>query len=421
MALALALVGCAASADDGTNEGDGTIPPSAGSGGMESDPEGSGGVRGRGGSLGAGGLFGAGGFLGTGGSPATGGMIGLGGSPATGGAPGVGGLAGIGGSPEAGGSPGTGGDTGSGGSAGTGGSENSDCEIAPANPATNSTARNLLCYLYEIYGESTLSGQQDCHWSESSDIGYINARTGAYPAIVGGDFLYDNAVSQAQSSWNAGGLSMIRYHMGRPEDGDSYESSLGTTNLADTLTLGTARYNGLMSKFDHAASELAELQDAGVVVLWAPFHESQPNGWFWWSKGSGEQLKQLWRLMFDDFTARGLNNLIWLFPFSGEPNSAFYPGAEYVDIAGSDTYGSGQPYAGMYQNTVNVVGDTIPIPLHEVGNIPNPGDMFNNNQAPWVLFNAWCDTQLRANSDSVIQAAYSHARTLNRDDLPTFD
>lgn len=311
---------------------------------------------------------------------------------------------------------GTGGTTGSGGGTGSGG-----CGIEPANPNTNQTARNVLCYLYEIYGESVLSGQQDCHWSEPSDLGYINDLTGEYPAIVGGDFLYENAVSQAISSWNAGGLSMIRYHMGRPEDPDSYESSLGTTNLADTLTPGTSRYNGLMSKFDHAASELEQLQNAGVVVIWAPFHETQPNGWFWWSKGTGSQLKQLWQLMFDDFQARGLNNLIWLFPFSGSPNSGYYPGADVVDIAGPDTYASGQPFAGMYDDTVDVVGNTIPIPLHETGDIVNPGDMFNNNQAPWVLFNTWCDTWLRENSNSAIQTAYSHQRTLNRGDLPNFD
>lgn len=320
-----------------------------------------------------------------------------------------------------GGAAGTGGTAGSGGNWGSGGSGTGGCSVSPANPNTNEKARKVLCYLHEIYGQNVLSGQQDCHWSASSDLGYINNLTGEYPAIVGGDFLYTNAVSQAISSWNAGGLSMIRYHMGRPEDADSYESSLGTTNLADTLTPGSARYNGLMAKFNHAASELSALQNAGVVVIWAPFHETQPNGWFWWSKGTGTQLKQLWQLMFDNFKARGLNNLIWLFPFSGQPNSGYYPGPASVDIAGPDTYGSGQPFVSMYNNTVSVVGSTMPIPLHETGNIPHPGNMFQNNQAPWVLFNAWCDTWLRDNSNSVIQNAYSHQRTLNRADLPDFN
>lgn len=331
--------------------------------------------------------------------------------------------AGTGGAAAGGADPGSGASGGSGGTGGAaGGTGGSGCGVAPANSNSSDATRKVLCYLHDIYGESVLSGQQDCHWSASSDLEYIQDRTGVYPAVVGGDFLYTNAVSQAVSSWNAGGLSMIRYHMGRPEDADSYESSLGTTDLANTLTPGTARYNGLMNKLNHAANELAELQDAGVVVLWAPFHEAQPGGWFWWSKGTGEQYQQLWRIMFDSFKARGLNNLIWLMPFTGSPHSSFYPGAAYVDLAGPDTYAtSGQPFASMYQSTVGVVGSTIPIPLHETGRIPSPAAMFENNQAPWVLFSAWCDTWLRENSDSTIQSAYSHARTVNRGELPSFD
>jgi len=321
------------------------------------------------------------------------------------------------------GGEGTGGEgTGGEGTGGEGTGGSGGCGIEPVNANSSDAVRNVLCYLYEIYGEYTLSGQQDCHWSASpGDLGVINQASGEYPAVVGGDFLYDNAVDQGIDSWNAGGLSMIRYHMGRPEDGDSYESSLSTTDLDDTLTPGTSRYSGLMGKFDHAANELGRLQDAGVVVLWAPFHESQPNGWFWWSKGRPEQVQELWRLMFDDFTARGLNNLVWLFPFSGSPDSAVYPGKAVVDIAGSDTYADTPPFSGMYDRTVGVVGDTIPIPLHETGNIPNPEDMFNGNAAPWVLFSAWCAEWLTDNSSAVIQQAYGHERTINRGDMPNFN
>ncbi len=376
-------------------------PCGVGTGGTGTGGAGTGGAGTGGAGTGGAGTGGAGtGGAGTGGA-GTGGA-GTGGS-GTGGS-GTGG-SGIGGS-------GTGG-------SGTGGS--GGCGIEPVNPNSSAAVRNVLCYLYEIYGQNVLSGQQDCHWSSSSDLEYINQRSGEYPAVVGGDFLYTNAVSQAASSWNAGGLSMIRYHMGRPEDGDSYESSLGTTDLADTLTPGTSRYNGLMSKFDHAASELAQLQNQGVVVLWAPFHETQPNGWFWWSKGTADQFKQLWQLMFDGFTGRGLNNIIWLMPFSGSPNFSFYPGPDVVDIAGPDTYSSSQPFAGMYRDAVDVVGSTMPIPLHETGTIPNPDDMFNNDQAPWVLFSAWCAEWLRDNSDSVIQNTYGNSRTINRGDLPNFN
>lgn len=336
-------------------------------------------------------------------------MSAVGGFDSVGGAPGVGG--GAGGNSSGGQGPG-----GSGGSSG--------CSVEPANPATNQTARKVLCYLHEVYGEKVISGQQDCHWSASSDIQYIADRAGGkYPAIVGGDFLYDNAVSQATASWNAGGLSMIRYHMGRPLEADSYESSLGKISvqeLTDTLTPGTSRYNSLMGKFDHAASELQQLKSAGVVVLWAPFHEVQSGGWFWWSQGTGEQLKALWTLMFDNFTARGLDNLIWLFPFSGEPSAAYLPSSNQFDIAGVDTYDAGPPFPNLYNKAASVIGRQIPIPLHETGTIVNPDTMFQNNQAPWVLFSAWCDTQLRGNSNSAIAAAYASSRIITRADLPDF-
>jgi len=382
----------------------------------------SGGTSGVGGQLtGSGGLGSGGGFQGSGGLASSGGS-GTGGLD--GGGSGSGGLASGGagsGGTDSGGT--NSGGANSGGASGTGGSS-SGCGVEPANPNSNQTVRNLLCYLYDIYGEQVLSGQQDCHWSASSDVEYVADRTGGeYPAIVGGDFLYDNAVSQATQSWNAGGLSMIRYHMGRPLDADSYESSLAQmseSELNDTLTPGTARHNSLLGKFDHAASELGILQNAGVVVIWAPFHESQPDGWFWWSQGTGEQLKALWELMFDDFNARGLNNLIWLFPFSGEPDASFYPNPALLDFAGPDTYGSGQPFAGMYDDAVDVIGTEVPIALHETGTIVSPDAMFQNNQAPWVLFSVWCDTYLRQNSDSAIAAAYASSRTISRGDLPDF-
>ena len=43
--------------------------------------------------------------------------------------------------------------------------------------------------------------------------------------------------------------------------------------------------------------------------------------------------------MYDTFTSQyGLNNLIWVLGYSGEVRKNWYPGDEYVDILGSDTY-----------------------------------------------------------------------------------
>src|SRR6478609_3751107 len=361
---ALLLSGCAGGSADGEGPG-------------PSDTEGSGGEP----IAAVGGAFASGGS--TGGGAGGGSAFGVGGQIVDSGGTSAGGSDSDAGGTLGSGGSGTGGSAAGGSSSGAGG-QSGGCNIEPANPSSNQTVRNLLCYLHDIYGEKVLSGQQDCHWSASSDVEYVAARTGGkYPAIVGGDFLYENAVAQATQSWNAGGLSMIRYHMGRPLDADSYESSLAAMSVAeltDTLTPGTARHSSLLSKFDHAASELALLQNAGVVVLWAPFHEVQPGGWFWWSRGSGEQLKALWDLMFENFVARGLNNLIWLFPFSQNPDSAYLPSPTLFDIAGVDTYDAGQPFATLYDKAVGVIGTDVPIPLHETGTIVSPDAMFQNNQ-----------------------------------------
>jgi mannan endo-1,4-beta-mannosidase len=297
--------------------------------------------------------------------------------------------------------------------------------VQPVAPNATQSVKNELCYLYQIKGQKTLSGVQDCSWSTVSDVTYVNQTTGVYPAIVGGDFLYTNAVSQATTAWNAGSLSMIRYHMGRPEDADSYASSQLTTDLADTLTPGTARYNGLMTKFDHASSELLRLKTAGVVVIWAPFHENQPGGWFWWSKGTADQFKQLWNLMFTNFAAKGVNNVIWLDPYSGSPSAAFYPGKAVVDISGSDTYGDSQPFASNYRNAATAVGSTtMPLALHETGYVPNPTDMFNNAAAPWVLFSVWCtNTWLQStakNTVAELKQAFNNPLTINRGGFTRF-
>jgi hypothetical protein len=322
---------------------------------------------------------------------------------------------------------GTGGTSGGGTGGGTAGgsSGSTSCNVAPINPNATTQARKLLCYIYSQYGNHVLSGQQETSWASNpaDDVNWINSNTGRYPAILGGDYLYPNGTTtRAIAYWNAGGIPMIRYHMGAPPQADTYQSSMGTANLGNVLTSGTAENRSLFQKMDYAAAELQKLQAANVAVLWAPFHEAQPNGWFWWSKGSGAQFVQLWRTMYDYFTTtKRLNNLVWLMPFSGSPNSAFYPGKQYADLAGPDTYSTGQPFTSMFNATRNIVGTTIPIPLHETGTVPDPNAMFNNNAAPWVLFNIWAGYQRSNNSLTSIRNTYSNSRTVTRDEVPNLN
>jgi mannan endo-1,4-beta-mannosidase len=87
------------------------------------------------------------------------------------------------------------------------------------------------------------------------------------------------------------------------------------------------------------AGGLSELKDAGVVVLWRPFHEMN-GGWFWWGAQDFDDFIRVWRHMFDYFSqTKGLDNLLWVYgPNHGQNTAKYYAGDAYVDIVGLDAY-----------------------------------------------------------------------------------
>ena len=183
------------------------------------------------------------------------------------------------------------------------------------------------------------------------------------------------------------------------------------------LASGTNENNSFRSKLDYIAGELQMLKNANVPVLWAPFHEYQPNGWFWWSKGTAAQFIQLWQYMFNYLTnTKGLNNLVWLLPSSGSPNASWYAGKAYLDVAGPDTYATNPPFTSMFNSARNIIGTTVPITLHETGVVPQPSTMFPST-APWVLWNIWAGSNSE-NTVANIRSAYDSPYTITRDEVP---
>ena len=302
-----------------------------------------------------------------------------------------------------------------------------ECQ-APVNPNASVQARNLLCYLYEIYGNHVLSGQQETSWASdpAADVDWVHSTVGEYPAVLGGDYLYPSGTTDRAIAWaNAGGITMIRYHMGAPPMEDTYENSQQAVSngISSVLTVGTAEHTSFLQKLDYAAAELQRLEDANVPVLWAPFHEASGD-WFWWGMEGGAYVTQLWNFTYDYLTnTKGLDNLIWLFPFAGAINEVVYPGKATVDLAGPDTYDTNQPFASMFNRATELLGPGLPIPLHETGQVVDPNIMFDQQTAPWVLFNVWATYQNDGSHNTVqgIQTAYSSPFTINRDDLPSFD
>ena len=438
--------GTGGSADKGGTTGTGGA---IGSGGTT----GSGGVTGSGGKIGGGGATGSGGevatggTIGSGGVTATGGITGSAGTTGAGGTPGSGGVTGAAGNRGSGGKVGSGGVTGAGGTTGTGGATGaggttttSPCGVLPVTPGASPQAQKLLCYLYSQYGNHVLSGQQEANWNASpTDISWYNTNIGKYPAIDGSDFLYTNGAScssvtasttRAIAYWNAGGLTMFRYHVGQPVAGSTCaQDCYSGTNCAEStppsgfftnvITAGKPENAAWNNRLDYLAVQIGAMKAANVPIILALFHETQSNGWFWWSIGdSGAQFVALYKYTFNYLTnTKGLNNIIWLMPYSGSPTGSFYPGASVVDIAGGDTYGTNQPFSSLYSSVKGIAGSTMPLALHETGLIPTPSAMFPT-AAPWILFNIWAGYETSNNTVANIKSVYSDSHLITRDLIP---
>jgi hypothetical protein len=418
-AAALQLVACSSDSEPASPAGSGApVSSTAGAGvGMSGSP-GGGASNGSGG--GSAGTVSAGGTLAAAGSSNVAGALSSGGAPVAGGAPGAAGI---------------GGGAGSGAAGAAGSGPTGDCKVAPIDPSATAEAKKLLCYLYSIYGTKVLSGQQETSWSNpQGDIDYYVQTVNKHPAILGGDFLYQDGAKpgsttsvRAAAYWNAGGLTMLRYHMGAPPLADTYDNSKGTVTNFDNLTVaGTAENTSLISKLDYMAGELKFLQDAKVPVILVPYHEVDKFAWFWWSKCTGAQFIKLWKYSVDYVTkTKGVHNVLWMVGYGHDGAMAdFWPGATYADLGGIDQYDKGtQPFANLFTGVKAVVGTTMPIPLHETGTIPQPAAMFPT-AAPWLMWNVWATYQNTAaegytwNTPETIKTAYADSHTITRETLP---
>ncbi len=241
---------------------------------------------------------------------------------------------------------------------------------APTDPLATENARALLDWIYSLSTRSerkVLSGQDI--GSLDGPQGYYDyvlglyERTGKWPAMIGTDYTAGNVSPEFLDTdrktrilveyWRAGGLVTVYGALGNPwTDGNVNDTSTGSGDYSDAYTPGTPAYANLQRDFNRMAREFLFLQNAGVAILFRPFHEV--NGkWFWWHSRDPEQFKQLWRHWYGYLTrGKGVHNLLFVFSPSGPPrldvaNPAwpwentpwdYYPGDDCVDITGLSLY-----------------------------------------------------------------------------------
>lgn len=250
---------------------------------------------------------------------------------------------------------------------------------AGALPSYMYTREDLMAVMTDVYN---LEGQympgELVSGNLSSMLERYYAYCGRYPAIISYDlkdnplYIQDN-VDECIEYARMGGIITLSYHMACPclsHDDDEIRTGEfkwcngegGKGAFKALVTKGNPMNRRFNLILDEAAGVLKKFDDAGVPILWRPFHE-MTGDWFWWCVNQwnyrggtvpGERFIELWKYMYTYYTEEwGLDNLIWVYapsPYDGNPTvhsdghlsaSDFrtcYPGDEFVDIVGIDWY-----------------------------------------------------------------------------------
>ena len=237
--------------------------------------------------------------------------------------------------------------------------------INTANPNATPEAKAILRWMEELPSRKdarVLSGQ---HFGRDAAsyrdfIESFHDETGRWISLAGADVGYtendekpfpgydiDELTDVLIGYWNSGGLITLSYHAPHPWTG-SHSWDKTPRDLRELITPGNAAHTAYMKDLDRVAEALTKLRNAGVVVIWRPFHEC--NGtWFWWGHREGREtgldLIELWRHQYRYLTKeKKLNNLLWAYSPSSNAHEKvsvmfYYPGDDYVDIVGVDFYG----------------------------------------------------------------------------------
>ncbi|SDX46322.1 glycosyl hydrolase [Paenibacillus sp. CF384] len=307
--------------------------------------------------------------------------------------------------------------------------------VSPINANASQEARDLLAYLYSLEGTNILSGQHNFLESPDYWTNQVYAITGKYPAVHGYEMGAISGQTEAQLDdqrqavvdsaidwYENGGIVTMMYHANKPGTGycwsECVQAGTSETEFNQIVTPGTTQYDQLIANIDLVAGYLEQLRDAGVPVLWRPFHEMN-GGWFWW--GQQPNYYKLWDIMYDRFTNyHGLNNLIWVWNANtpntpwGAPYSTYFPGIDKVDVLAVDVYNN--DYQQSYHDDLQTLSQGKIISIGECGEHPNPSTLASS-QTKYRWFMTWGEFLTNGNTTAQTQALYSDSRVLTLDEV----
>ncbi|MEK5464051.1 glycosyl hydrolase [Paenibacillus sp. FSL R7-0210] len=305
-------------------------------------------------------------------------------------------------------------------------------QMSPADAELGAPARKLLETLYWLQGQGMISGQHDYLESPDDINNKLKNTAGSYAGLHGYEMgpisgqteklisSQRQGVTDSAIRWHkAGGIVAMTYHANLPGSAPAWTNvsmSLSEANFSKYITAGTPEYTAMIAELDKVAVFLKKLDDAGVPVLWRPYHEMN-GGWFWW--GQKSSFVTLWEIMFQRYTVyHQLHNLLWVWsPNAKNKNSEepakYYPGSGRVDVLAADIFEG--DYKVSHHDTLWDLGRGKLIAIGENGELPPPA-VLAGTQNKWSYQMTWGKMLYERNKDAVIQAFMKNSAVFSRDD-----
>ena len=219
----------------------------------------------------------------------------------------------------------------------------------------------LFEFLRDSSNKGILFGHQDdlaygVNWQSESGRSDIKEVCGQYPAVFGWDIggigqdqnldglNFDDIIAWIQEAHRMGGIITISMHLDNPLTGnDTWDN----TPAVDKILPGKSHHKEYLSTLRLVADFLGKLkdkQDQYIPVIFRPYHEHNYT-WSWWGKSScsKDTFIALWKMTID-FLRKDchLHHLLYaISPQDPENIDQYlnrYPGDDYVDILGLDSY-----------------------------------------------------------------------------------
>jgi len=297
-------------------------------------------------------------------------------------------------------------------------------------PDPTNEASRLYQFLLDNYGKKIISGTMTL--ASMDEVNWLKTNTGKKPALVGLDFMHTNRGytwyndlepgNDAQGYYNQNGIPAMCWHWRDPSRKTESFYTTGTSfDVSKIFDETSAEYKAMLSDIDYTAGLLKRLQDNKIAVIWRPLHEAA-GGWFWWGAKGAAPCKKLYQIMYDRMVNyHGLHNLIWV--WTHEPNDdAWYPGDEYVDIAGSDIYKDGDHSSQIleFNDMTTRYGGKKMVTLSECGSFPDVDNLLKDGAA-WSYYMPWYGSYVEDstyNSLNLWKKMFASDYVLTLDEMP---